>query len=124
MRKREIKRGEIYCAELLGIGNQQTGVRPVIIYSNNKNNEYSPTVNIIPLSTDLRKLCVHVLIEGYGLKEPSMALLEQITTINKTQLRGKIGTISDEDMARVDRAADIQFDRTVSIVKEEVFGAA
>ena len=35
-----IKRGEIYYAKLNGIGNQQIGTRPVIIYSNNINNKF------------------------------------------------------------------------------------
>ena len=42
----EIKRGEIYLADLgEGVGSEQKGVRPVLIVQNDKVNKYSPTVN-------------------------------------------------------------------------------
>lgn len=109
--KQSIRRGDIFYAELIGRGSQQTGLRPVIIYSNNTNNIFSPTLNVIPLSAELKELCVHVLIEGCGLKEPSMALLEQLTTINKTQIKYKIGKLTLNYMKEIDRAADIQLGR-------------
>ena len=109
--RQNIRRGDIFLAELSGKGSQQTGVRPVIVYSNNTNNMFSPTLNVIPLSAELKSLCVHVLIEGCGLREPSMALLEQITTINKTQVRQKIGKLTLDHMREIDRAADIQLGR-------------
>lgn len=120
----KIKRGDIFYAELHGIENQQTGTRPVIIYSNNTNNIFAPTIQVIPLSSELKELCVHVLIEGFGLREPSMALLEQFTTINKTQLKEKVGSLSSEYMEKVDRAADIQFGRKTATKNDDPFKAA
>lgn len=117
----KIRRGDIFYAELYGTGNQQVGVRPVIIYSNNTNNIFAPVLQAIPVSSELKELCVHVLIEGFGLKEPSMALLEQITTINKTQLREKIGSLSTEYMNKIDQAADIQFGRKTYIKQDDPF---
>lgn len=108
-----IKRGEIYYAKLNGIGNQQIGTRPVIIYSNNINNKFSPIINVIPLSTELKDLCVHVKIEGCGLKAPSMAMAEQITTINKDQLLNKIGKLKSLQLDMLDEAIDIQFARDI-----------
>ena len=47
-----IKRGEIY---LVDLGNQkgsiQSGKRPVVVISNNMNNKYSPTINILPITS-------------------------------------------------------------------------
>ena len=111
MNKNQILRGDIYYARLKGEGSQQDATRPVIIYSNNKNNLFSPTVQVIPLTTKMKELCVHVLIEGCGLREPSMALLEQLTVINKTQLKEKIGVLTDDYMDKLNEAADIQFGR-------------
>lgn len=124
--KSSIKRGDIYYAKLLGFGNQQTGIRPVLIYSNNTNNVFSPTVNVMPITAELKELCVHVNIKGCGLKSESMILVEQITTINKTQIKNKIGRLTSEYMDLVDIAADIQFGRKsnkfIEINAEEVFG--
>ena len=110
---RIIKRGEIYYAELFGVGSVQTGIRPVIIYSNDTNNKHSTTVNVIPITAEMKELCVHVLIENSkcGLKEKSMALPEQITTIDKVQLRSKVGKLDVKCMDKIDAAMDIQLAR-------------
>lgn len=122
-----IKRGDLYTAILDGKGNQQNGKRPVLIYSNNKNNINAPTVNILPLSGEIKDLCVHVLIKGFGLRTESIILPEQITTINKTQLVRKIGTIDKKLMEKVDIAVDIQLGRipfTINMFKNNPFEVA
>ena len=44
----EIKRGDIYYADLSPvIGSEQGGVRPVLIVQNNIVNHYSPTVIVV-----------------------------------------------------------------------------
>ena len=43
-----------------------------------------------------------------------MAMVEQITTINKTQLRNFIGKLTPEQLELIDKAADIQFARKTS----------
>lgn len=111
---KSIKRGDIYYAKLVGSGSQQVGIRPVVIYSNNTNNCYSPTVNVMPITSEMKELCVHVFVEGCGLPKPSMVLAEQITTINKTQLKDKIGRMTGEYMNLIDNAVDIQFGRKVA----------
>ena len=63
MTNKTIKRGDIYFAELMGIGSQQIGMRPVVIYSNNVNNRFSPVVNVVPLS---RRMWFKITIYGNG----------------------------------------------------------
>lgn len=91
------KRGDIFWAELKGeIGSSmQAGKRPVLVVSNDKANEYSPVITIIPITSKMGKsnLPTHVLIEECGLSKPSIALAEQITSINKERLGRKIGSI-------------------------------
>ncbi len=118
---RIVKRGEIYYAELYGVGSVQTGSRPVLVYSNNENNRHSSTINVIPLTAELKSLCVHVLVEEYlecGLKEKSMLLPEQLTTIDKSQLKSKVGKLSTIYMKKIDKAIDIQFARNRNTNKE------
>ena len=51
-----IKRGEVWLANLGdSVGSEQSGTRPVLIVSNNKNNIYSTTVTIIPLTSKHNK---------------------------------------------------------------------
>ena len=43
----------------------------------------------------------HILLgQEFGLKKPSMVLLEQLQTVNKDELRDYIGTIKDEQLLR------------------------
>lgn len=107
--------GELWMARLSEIGSVQGGYRPVFIVSNDLNNEHSPTVNIIPLTSrgNKRNLPVHVYLgkyEEYGLKVPSTMLIEQITTINAESLDRKIGCISDaQTLTNIQNAMAIQF---------------
>lgn len=89
--------GDIYTAELDADieGSLQSGIRPVLIISNNKANEFSPVVTIIPITSRLgkKKLPTHVYMTQCGLSRPSIALAEQITSINKSKLIKKVGSI-------------------------------
>lgn len=105
-----INRGDIYYANLdSGIGSEQQGTRPTIVIQNNTGNKYSPTVIVTMLttSTTKRKLPTHVKIdcERSGLPQNSIAMLEQIRTIDKHRLGEFIGHISNKTMRKIDKAA-------------------
>ena len=112
----EIKRGEIYLAQLgEGVGSEQKGERPVIVVQNNKGNKFSPTVSVIPITTKIHKstgMPTHVLLGRIsGLEEFSACMAEQIMTIDKTRLMKRIGKISEKFMKRdVDVALKTQLD--------------
>lgn len=108
--------GEIWICELPhGRGSIQNGSRPVFVLSNNKNNAYSPTVNVIPLTTKMNKrdLPVHVELwdcQRYGLVAPSTMLIEQITTVPMTSLVKRLGSIEDNRILKaIWEAICIQF---------------
>lgn len=87
----------------------QSGTRPYIIISNNKNNEYSTIYTAIPLTTKQKKyLPTHynILING----KENTVLVEQITCISKNSVVGYIDTIEDEDLQKVEEKIKIQLD--------------
>lgn len=93
---------EIWMCDLHNDGSVQSGLRPVFILSNNKNNQHSTVLNVIPLTTKINKrnLPCHVVLENYstyGLIAKSTLMVEQTMTINKSNLRYKIGSISDDE---------------------------
>ena len=111
-----VKCGEIWMCELPeNSGSVQSGLRPVLVISNDKNNEHSPILNIIPMTTKINKrnLPCHVVLEDfkqYGLLETTTIMVEQTTSINKSCLRFKIGKIDDaETLIRICVAMKIQF---------------
>lgn len=98
--ERVIKRGEIYYYDFGEIpGSIQNGIRPVIVLQTDIFNEHSPTVIVAAITSVLKKskLSSHIIIgENYGLEKPSMILLEQIRTINQSDLSDYVGCIDDE----------------------------
>jgi mRNA-degrading endonuclease toxin of MazEF toxin-antitoxin module len=111
------KRGDIYYVNFgKNIGtSKQYGIRPVVIVSNNKANTYSPIITVVPLTSKINKkrfLPTHVYIPvsaGYGLSRGSMALAEQLESIDKDLLLDRKGMITSEAvMDRITRAIQIQ----------------
>lgn len=107
---RRFYRGDIFYADLGdSIGSRQGGIRPVIIIQNDIGNKFSPTVIIAPITSKVHKaakLPTHVILDykSIGLKSESFVMLEQVKTINKTELLGFIGRLNMEDMIKVNEA--------------------
>jgi len=93
---------EIWMADLgERSGSLQSGRRPVLIVSNDKNNRYSNVLNVIPMTTKMNKrnLPCHVEIydyEKFGLNAPSTIMVEQLTVVDKKDLMFRIGKINDD----------------------------
>lgn len=108
---RELKRGQIYYADLSPVvGSEQGGHRPVVIIQNNVGNKFSPTTIIAICTTQPTKanLPTHYWIqEPCGLDKKSMIELEQIRTIDKKRLKSYVGKLSERDIVEVDKAIKI-----------------
>lgn len=104
---KEIKRNEIYYADLSPVvGSEQGGVRPVLILQNDVGNRYSPTTIVAAVTSrqTKAKLPTHVDIQVEDLPKDSIVLLEQIRTVDKTRLTEYIGRLDKSSMGRVDHA--------------------
>lgn len=97
------RRGDIY---YVNFGDnkdtyKQSGIRPAMVISNNKANNNSPVVTVVPLTKRTWKkpyLPTHVIIPdklGTGLDRASMVLAEQVETLDKNLLIRKIGSVTD-----------------------------
>ena len=105
----QIRRGEIYYADLSPVvGSEQGGVRPVLILQNDIGNKYSPTVIVSAITSQLgkAKLPTHIELpaDKYNLPKNSVALLEQIRTLDKRRLKEKVTVLSPEKMKEVNKA--------------------
>lgn len=105
----KIKRGDIFYADLSPVvGSEQGGVRPVLVVQNDVGNKYSPTIIVAPVTSQVNKakLPTHVNLRGNhaGFPKNSVALLEQIRTIDKRRLREKIGSFDQNTMFKIDEA--------------------
>jgi mRNA interferase MazF len=109
--ERKIMRGEIYIADLDPVvGSEQGGERPVLIIQNNLGNKHSPTVIVLAITSRFykkRNLPTHVPIESGDLSKDSIALAEQVRTIDKSRLMHYVGRASRETMDFVDDALKV-----------------
>ena len=105
----ECRRGDIYFVDFGRDteSNLQCGIRPALVVSNNRANENSPVITVIPLTARTYKrpnFPTHVLIpkaSGTGLARNSMA--------DKSCLMEKKGAVTDVGiMAAVTKALQIQ----------------
>jgi len=104
----EIKRGDLFFADLSPVvGSEQGGIRPVLIVQNDIGNRFSPTIIACCVTSQLNKAKLPTHIElsmKYGLVKDSVALLEQLRTLDKRRLKDKIGRLDDAKMRDVDKA--------------------
>ena len=106
--REDIRRGDIYYADLSPVvGSEQGGTRPVLVIQNDVGNKYSPTVIVAAVTSriDKAKIPTHVEIDtSFGLSKDSVALLEQIRTIDKRRLKEKIGSLDSRKMKDINQA--------------------
>lgn len=112
---KDIKRGQIYYADLSPVvGSEQGGLRPVLIIQNDIGNRYSPTTIIAIITSQKGKANIptHCWLnkgEG-GLLYESMVELEQVRTIDKKRLEELMGQLSKERMVEVDKCLKISLE--------------
>ena len=107
-----IKRGEIYLVALDPvIGKEISKTRPVVIVSNDKNNEFSGTVTIIPItSKNLQKIYpfeVFLPLGSGNLPKNSKVKADQIRTLDKSRIVRSIGTLVEKELDHIGNAIKI-----------------
>ena len=110
-----IKRGFIYLAALDPVvGNEIAKTRPVVVISNDKNNEFSGTVTVLPLtSKKLRKIYPFEVYIGKGtgnLPKNSKIKADQIRTLDKSRLVKLIGELGRKQIQALEKAIKIHLD--------------
>lgn len=84
------------------VGSEQYADRPAIIVSNDTGNLFSPTVEVVYLTSQPKtELPTHVSVLC---KVPSTALCESVYTVSKERLQTYIRSITDEEMKAIDDA--------------------
>lgn len=110
-----MKRGEIYFANLdPPVGSEVSKRRPVLIVSNNANNRVSPTVTVVPITSNISRVFpfeVAVAPDASGLPKPSKIQAQQIRTISKSRILGTCcGTLDSDLLRQVDVAIKLHLD--------------
>ena len=106
------KRGEVVVVDFdPTIGAEIRKRRPALVIQNDIDNRHSPITIVAALTSQVaaERYPTEVVLhppEG-GLKRPSAVLLNQIRSVDRRRLVGRLGRLEPETMARVDRALRI-----------------
>lgn len=100
-----VQRGEIWVAHLdPTVGHEQRGRRPCVVVSPDSfNTGFSRLVVIAPITSRDRGWVSHIGIEPgrSGLRQRSWVKLEDIRAVSPQRLLGRVGTVSDRELARI-----------------------
>ncbi len=107
-----IERGVIYLAALDPVvGREISKTRPVVVLSNDKNNEFSGTVTVLPItSKNTEKIYPFEIFlpKGTGnLPKNSKVKADQIRTLDKSRLIKKIGGLEQKVVTDIEKAMKI-----------------
>ena len=105
-----MKRGEVYWADLAPrSGSEQQGRRPVVIVSDDGFNN-APTwgsIIVVPLSTSTNQRergpsAILLPQKTAGLRQESVALCHQVTTLDKSKFARRIGRLTGGELSQVE----------------------
>jgi mRNA interferase MazF len=108
----KIKRGNIFLAGLDPvIGKEISKTRPVVVISNDLNNQFSGTVTVLPITSknSEKTYPFEVFLAGgtFGLTKDSKIKTDQIRTLDKRRLLKFIGKLEIKEMEAVEKALTI-----------------
>lgn len=97
--------GEVYLMKFEGVGSEQNGWRPGVVFQNNIGNIYSPNIIALPLTSSIKKTKqpTHVTVKASdsGLRMDSMVLCENPKCMSKEFIGQYITTLSNEYMKQI-----------------------
>lgn len=109
--KDNIRRGDVFFVNFgKTVGSIQGRVRPVIVLQNDIGNKHSPTIIVATITSKSykkRTMPTHIVFNMNGLSKESVVQLEQITTIDKQQIKKYVGTMPDDVMSKINEAVKI-----------------
>jgi mRNA interferase MazF len=107
-----IRRGEVYTAALDPVvGREISKTRPVVVVSNDLNNQFAATLTVLPItSMNLDKIYpfeVFLPRDFGGLPKDSKVKADQIRTLDKARLAKLLGKADQKQIAAIDKAIKI-----------------
>ncbi len=107
----KIFRGDIFLAQLdPTVGREIKKTRPVVVVSNNSNNEMAGTVTVVPLTSQNTDRIRHFETLILALDKHSKAKADQVRTLDKSRLFKKLGQINQDTTKELNHALLVHLD--------------
>lgn len=102
-----MKRGEVWWAQLP----RPAGHRPVVLLSRDSAYRVRSAVTVAPVTRTIRNIPVEVLLDQKdGLPSRCVVNLDDVTTISRSFLKGRIAALSAERLRQIDDAIRFALD--------------
>lgn len=104
----QVERGDIYYCKIPteAVGCEQGGTRPGVVISNDTGNYFGEAV-IVAFITGRKYTRLPTQVFTDSTKYRSVVMCEQIRTVSKTRLIGKIGHVTPAEMESIDEALKV-----------------
>ena len=104
-REKDLRIGDVLLMDFDGIGSEQCGLRPGVVFQNNVGNRSSPNIIALPLSSKLKKrgMPTHVFLNAkdYNLAVDSIVLCENPQQMSKQRILKMVTRLDTEAMKKI-----------------------